>query len=629
MSIPRYRFVILLFLGCCLPAVLEARAARFRCMWRDDPATTMVIGWDQLSGSYPELYYDEADFGRNAAGYRNALRPDQIVYAKGMNNCFARLTGLQPNTTYYFIVKDSEGVSRRLSFKTAPADPDARLSIIAGGDSRNNRDARRSANLLVSKLRPTFIMFDGDMTAGDSDREWQNWFDDWQLTIGSDGRLFPVIVARGNHEMNNETLVKLFDIPVPEVYYGLTFARDLLRVYTLNSLIAPGGDQKGWLERDLQVNSNLVWRFAQYHHSIRPHTARKTEKDELLFHWAQLFYRHRVQLVLESDAHVVKWTWPIRPSLDPGSAEGFVRDDERGTVYIGEGCWGAPLRDANDPKPWTRDLGSFNQFKWIFVDREKMEIRTVRTDDAEQVAEIDHRNLFEPPLGLVVWSPSNGDVVIINNPDYRPPVARIEIEKFTADARGSSVHIEWTVSNDPSNILYELQCSTDGGRTFAAIGTLRGGANPDGVYRYRDDRSLAGSRGRPRLSYRLRCIPPRGETIEFETEVRSSPPAAEPPGVGAPAPSDGGDDWAALPRLTADAANRRVNVRFDLDRPGDVDLILVNRQFQEQLRGRLRGQPAGAHIEPFDLSPVPSGDYLLVIKANGRVIKKYRIIKKT
>ena len=128
-----------------------------------------------------------------------------------------------------------------------------------------------------------------------------------------------------------------------------------------------------------------------------------------------MFFKYQVQLVVESDAHVVKTTYPIKPSRAAGSHEGFIQDDELGTVYIGEGCWGAPLRNADDPKPWTRASGSFNQFKWIFVDREKIEIRTIQTDGADAIDSVDPFNIFIPPLGLKIWEPPTGPVITIEN----------------------------------------------------------------------------------------------------------------------------------------------------------------------------------------------------------------------
>ncbi|MFN7117108.1 MAG: fibronectin type III domain-containing protein [Saprospiraceae bacterium] len=432
-SIPVYfitnRILIITCLIICLSA-LNARAttARYRCMWRDNPATTMVVGWDQVTGTNPVFYYDVTDNGQKAEAYKLSKKPDLIVPARGMNNAFVRLSGLKPNTVYYFVIKDSEGVSKRFSFKTAPDRPE-RLSIIAGGDSRNHQKARVSANRLVSKLRPHVVLFNGDMTPDDSAGEWRKWLDDWQETFGSDGRIFPVLVARGNHEASNQSLIELFDVGSGGIFYAYNLGGNLLRIYTLNSLIPVTGTQLDWFEKDLQQNSNISWRMVQYHYAMRPHTKEKPEKDELVIHWAPLFYKYKVQLAIESDSHVAKWTYPLRPSNEPGSDEGFIQDDEKGTVYVGEGCWGAPLREANDDKSWTRNSGSFNSFNWIFVDADKMEIRTVMTDVSEGVGELKDNNLFTQPVGLSIWRPSNGDVVTI----YKNPALAMAAAKPKVD----------------------------------------------------------------------------------------------------------------------------------------------------------------------------------------------------
>lgn len=411
--------VILFFLISIVP--INAKSVRFRAMWISDPATSMVIGWDQVSGAQPVVYYGSTDQGKNFEAYQFRQNPDKVVKAKGMNNHFVRLENLRPNTVYYFVVVDDEGASRRMSFKTTPNTIHERLSIIAGGDSRNNRESRIEANKLVSKLRPDFILFSGDMTADDTHAQWKIWFDDWQLTIGSDGRLFPIIVARGNHEGTNIQMLDLFDVKSEGVFYGLSFGGNLLRVYTLNTMVPSGGNQKIWLETDLQDNKNKIWKIAQYHQAIRPHTDSKPELNELLVNWATLFSKYHIDIALESDAHVVKWTWPIRPSREEGSEEGFIRDDARGTVYLGEGGWGAPLRVNNDDKSWTRNSGSFNQFKWVFVDQYHIEVRTIPTKDSEKVAEVRDDNRFALPRGLNVWSPSNGDVLTLVNRNAPPP----------------------------------------------------------------------------------------------------------------------------------------------------------------------------------------------------------------
>ncbi len=387
---------------------------KYRLTLRDDPATTIVIGWNQISGSNPRVYYGTTDFGTNYSSYPFSMAPTKAVSYKGMNNNFARLTGLQPNTAYYFVIRDSQGTSRRLWFKTAPAN-NSRLSFIAGGDSRNNRTPRRNANLLVSKLKPHAVLFGGDMTDDDTNSQWQTWFNDWQLTIASDGRMFPIIAARGNHEDSNNSIYNLFDVPSSSIYYAITFGNNLVRTYTLNTEISISGNQTNWLRNDL-TSTNTIWKIAQYHKPMRPHVRFKSEGNSQYGNWARLFYDNNVKLVVECDAHTVKTTWPVRPSSSSGNDEGFKRD-ANGTTYVGEGCWGAPLRSNDDNKDWTRNSGRFNQFKWIFVDENKIETRTIRVDNASSVGSVSNSNVFQIPSNLDIWSPSNGSVVTINKDD--------------------------------------------------------------------------------------------------------------------------------------------------------------------------------------------------------------------
>ncbi|CAL2075331.1 fibronectin type III domain-containing protein [Tenacibaculum sp. 190524A05c] len=386
---------------------------KYRLTLRGNPSTSIVIGWNQISGSNARVYYGTTDYGTNYNSYPNSAAPSRTSSYKGMNNNFVRLTGLQPNTAYYFVIRDSEGTSRRLWFKTAPNDR-SRFSFIAGGDSRNNRTPRRNANLLVSKLKPHAVLFGGDMTDDDTNSQWQNWFNDWQLTIASDGRMFPIIAARGNHEDSNNSIYNLFDTPSTSVYYAITFGNNLVRTYTLNTEISISGNQTTWLRNDLSANSNATWKIAQYHKPMRPHVSYKSEGNSQYSNWAQTFYDNKVQLVVECDAHTVKTTWPVRPSTGSGSDEGFVRDNTNGTVYVGEGCWGAPLRSNGDNKSWTRNSGRFNQFKWIFVDENKIETRTIQVDNASSVGEVSNNNVFQIPSNLDIWNPSNGSVVTIN-----------------------------------------------------------------------------------------------------------------------------------------------------------------------------------------------------------------------
>ena len=395
-------------------APIASQTKFYRLMIKNDPATSIVIGYSLPSGSTlrTKLFYDVKDYGADVIKYSKVAEPTATNEFKSLNNIFVELSGLRADTVYYFVVSDGKGLSPRFSFRTTPAVSTAKLSVIAGGDSRSNQIPRQLANLLVPKLRPHFVMFAGDMTTLGSDEQWAQWFEDWQLTIARDGRMTGVLFTRGNHESSNEILEKLF-YTSSGVYYAVSFANDLLRVYTLNSEMPAAGAQTEWLKGDLAKHESIKYKFAQYHRPIRPHTSGKSDNSGGYTYWAPLFHKFKVDLVSEADAHTVKYTWPIRPSTSAGSQEGFVRDDAAGTVYIGEGCWGAPLRANNDIRAWTRDTARFNSFHWIFVDSKQTEVRTVKVDNAQKVGELTDKNRFTKPANLDVWVPSNGEVITI------------------------------------------------------------------------------------------------------------------------------------------------------------------------------------------------------------------------
>ncbi len=390
--------------------------SKIRITWSQDPATSMKIIWDtkSASGKKQTLHYGVVDHGRNYREYTNKRRLDSFINYKGMNNAFVHLTNLNPDTKYYFVIRTSKGdLSKRYWFQTMSQSENARLSVVAGGDSRNNRTPRIAANKLVSKLRPHFVLFGGDMTSRDSSGQWEEWFSDWQHTISKDGRITPIIPARGNHERSNESISRLFGTS-HGVYYALTFGTNLLRTYTLNSESSVTGNQLTWLKEDLAKNFGVTWKIAQYHKPMRPHTKNKSENDRIYRAWAPLFYKYGVDLVAESDSHTVKSTYPVRPTVKNGNDEGFIRDDVNGTVYVGEGCWGAPLRRNNDDKVWTRASGSFNQFKWMFIDKSGIDLRTIMVDNANEVSALTDSTRFEKPDNLQVWNPKSGNVISLS-----------------------------------------------------------------------------------------------------------------------------------------------------------------------------------------------------------------------
>jgi len=650
-----------LFFCLLLPALLWARVEKLRCMWRSNPATSMVIGWHQASGTQPVLHYATYDAGNDPTAYPFSAKPDRTKWAKGMHNHFVRLEDLEPNTLYFFIISDSDGVSRQLKFQTAPDNRYERLSIVAGGDSRNYRDARRRANEMVSKLQPHCVFFAGDMTGGDSDREWKEWLNDWQATITPEGRLIPIITARGNHESSNETLVDMFDVPHDKVYYAMTLGGDLLRIYTLNSMYSSSGAQKEWLRADLQDHTHVRWRAAQYHHAIRPHTQRKRERKDLQKHWSSLFFDYQVQLAIECDAHVVKNTYPIRPGRGTRSQEGFIRDDNRGTVYVGEGCWGAPLRRANDPKSWTRSLGSFNQFKWIWVNADEMEIRTVKTDSAPNTDPLSDCDRFSIPKGIDLWNPDSGTVIRIpesplyasTSTVYEPskvgyqeskasaspktlpvnhstkPIQKekahqastsvksvrvkpqMEVNQFKANIQDGQVHLNWKTSHEPKqSIFFELYRSDDS-QSFQKIAAIETVGLSTNEYQIKDGYSESLKSGQ--YIYRLVHQNPKGERKILETKAEIIHTI----------------DVSAFKPLTWDKKAKLTRINYRLAEAGQVSIRIQDQTGKTIQKTEYTHRRPGNYLRSLHLKALPLGYYLVTVSIEGAEDLQYQLHKST
>ncbi len=417
----------------------------YRASYRDDPSTTIVISWcDNGTSTNAMVYYGTTDFGTNYANYPNTHGIDRTASHEGLTHRHARLTSLTPNTIYYFVVRDDQGASVRMTFKTLSDDPNVPVMFISGGDTRTGVNLvefetdqciprRQRGNVLVAKIRPDFVASSGDYVFdGDNDGQWSDWFSDWQLTIaGVDKRVIPIVPVFGNHE-DAEDVEIMFDVPNVNVYYALSFGGNLFRMYNLNSDLGCDATQVNWFTSDLQAHtgtsSATYWKGVQYHVPLVPH-GEYSPMTSLISCWAPLWNTYDLRLAMEGHTHVMKWTYPIITSSGTGSDNGFIRNDSLGAVIIGEGTWGAPLRDlytnysSEKAFNWTRNQAKTSGFFTVLVTKQKISIQSVLFNNASQVASVGQVQPNDPPgtlpSGLTFWNPSNGNVVeILSNHSF-------------------------------------------------------------------------------------------------------------------------------------------------------------------------------------------------------------------
>jgi hypothetical protein len=591
---------------------LFAKTERIRCVIREEPSTSISIIWDQPSGSNPELLFSSDDYGNKAALYQRKLSPVKTMTVKGMNTQFVRLTNLMPNTIYYFIIKDSEGISRRYSFRTLPDDANTKLSVIVGAGSNTDREIRKKANAAVASFRPHFVIFNGNMTENDSDAEWKEWLDDWSESIGDDGRITSLIVNRGLLEKTNSTLETLFDIKNPDLYQALSFSQGLLKIYMLNSNIPANGIQRDWLERDLSQSQQSGWRIAFYHHSIRNSNKKLPEQADLRKHWGGLFDKYGVQLAVESDSVFASYSFPLKTSNERGNIDGFKVDESAGTVYMGVNGWASTLKADASKATLTFASESIHHFHWLVIELGRIEVRTIKTAESNFDFKHNDINRFDIPSGLVIWRPGGLDYLSIsnrfkNNFKALPKILMTEIQQPKAELMSDgTIELTWQTLHEEKNIKYRILSSKNRlvWKTLAeAQGQGQNGIKPN-LYAFEDDPGIKSAK----LFYRIIAMDANGnERAEAEIDARL--------------PSS--DSNMETIEINKHIAMLNTTVELFQDEATHIEILdsQRNRVFQQ----RLPLKP-GKHQLSFNLNHLEEGYYLFELNQGAQRIRKNILI---
>jgi hypothetical protein len=288
---------------------------------------------------------DPAAYAYHATGFEKRLEGiDRSVHV-------VELTGLEPGTSYHFVVGDPlSGFREERRFRTAP-DDGSPIRFVAGGDMGTGL-LPRMISARAAEQNPAFALLGGDISyaSGRLSRypQWPAWFADWEATMKTpDGHLIPMVVAIGNHEVNRLSPSEPASKRAPfftlffhqhregRSYFLRRFGAQLA-VWVLDSghLADFAGAQEAWLERSLHEHRTTPFRFALYHVPLYPsHRAYDRAGSRAgRRHWLPHFDAFGLTAAFENHDHLLKRTHPLR--------EGTLAADNQGTLYIGDGCWG-------------------------------------------------------------------------------------------------------------------------------------------------------------------------------------------------------------------------------------------------------------------------------------------------
>jgi hypothetical protein len=287
------------------------------------------------------------------------------------------LTGLNADTRYEFSIADSS--QRALSgphlMQTAP-ETFRPMHFVIGGDMYHDRKLLDDMNRRCGAEDPLFAALIGDLAyANDSKIErWYAWIDSWvKHARAADGRLIPMVIGMGNHEVMGNGYFPEKDTPGPEMstqfyslfrmsqhedrvvsYYPIDFGNYLSLILLDSGHTQRISEQVDFLKSTASTRRAIPFVFAAYH---RPAwgTGIKEDAVDIQKKWCPLFEAFGIDAAFEHDHHLYKRTWPLTAGK---------RDDARGIPYLGDGAWGVSVRvaDKNDLKkrPWIASQAALN-----------------------------------------------------------------------------------------------------------------------------------------------------------------------------------------------------------------------------------------------------------------------------
>lgn len=347
--------------------------------WKGDPTTTMVIQWHTSLRSKESLlsYSVEGKTGwERAEGQGERLGASEVLVHT------VELQGLLPDTTYSFRLESSKNSYK---FRTCPKALSRPLRFAVAGDAYFYLYPLRKVSKKMVQEDPDFIVVGGDIayTQGHKSlfkgkdwetRRWGTFFKEWQkLMVTRDGRLIPMVVIVGNHDVRASSsynmFYTLFALPEKSPYRAFDFG-DYLSLICLDTghLSSIEGAQAAWLKEALTARQGVAYKFALYHVGAYPSVYTFEGRVPALIRdtWVPLFEKYGVKYAFEHHNHAYKRTHPIKAG----------KIDPEGVVYLGDGAWGVSPRKPKE-RWYLAKTSQTNCFWLVTLDREGYHLKSI------------------------------------------------------------------------------------------------------------------------------------------------------------------------------------------------------------------------------------------------------------
>jgi len=368
-------------------------------LWQDSASQTDTLSWYSDSGltqlvgsaSVPSNGVAvptslPADSTVTLAALQSALQNDQNNQ-KANNQHMYTITGLTPDTKYYYLLSNGATNYATGSFITAPSDSATHVKFLGMGDSRsqpfaldNVMQEMRHAYTGPTAIDPEYQRFcihNGDWVSSDGDSNWTSeWFDPTKTDIVTFTGNTPINGCKGNHDNASGYGVffaKYFPYPYHSMtgkagttnsfnnlYYSYDYGPVHFTVVDEYSTFTPGSAQYNWIVSDL-ASTSKPWKIVLLHEG--PYTAGSDADNTTARNLDTLLTQYRVDLLFNGHSH--------------NYARAGVYKFNQGTdtiapnvPYITSGAGGAPLYapDLTNKGNYPHVLTALSNYEYVTFD---------------------------------------------------------------------------------------------------------------------------------------------------------------------------------------------------------------------------------------------------------------------
>ena len=329
------------------------------------------------------------------------------------------ITGLQPNTKYYYEVA-GYGTG---SFRTAPASSATSLKFFAYGDSRSypaNHEtvaSRMRSKYASDSAYQTLLLHDGDFIGSDTEADWTAQYFVSGASYPQMRALqseVPVIGARGNHEGTGAVYKKYFPYPYAANYYwSFDYGPVHFTVIDNYASFTSGSAQYNWLVNDLS-STTKPWKVILEHD---PGWGAGTHANNTNIQTAlhPLFKQYGVDLILNGHNH------------------NYARALVENKNYVTTGGGGASLYTPSATYP-----------------------NIVKVDKSYHHTEVDIQNTTLTMVARRADGTVIETITVNHGTGNQPPVANAGVDQSVTDSDGNgsqSVALNGSASSDPDGTI--------------------------------------------------------------------------------------------------------------------------------------------------------------------------------